>query len=95
MAGGDLRGEGGAERLDRLIQSFASADYRADGLEVEVELDEGEVTQRLGQELVIPVRGLGQLVVGDRTGARLLGRQVVEANRRSTRARWGFHALAA
>ena len=35
MAGGDLQGEGGAERLDRLIRSFASADYRADGLEVE------------------------------------------------------------
>src|SRR5262245_54576696 len=34
MAGGDLQGDG-AERLDRLIRSFASADYVADGLDVQ------------------------------------------------------------
>jgi len=35
MAGGDPQAEAGPERLDRLIQSFASGGYGADGLEVE------------------------------------------------------------
>jgi hypothetical protein len=34
MAGGDPR-TNGAERLDRLIEAFAAADYAADGLEAE------------------------------------------------------------
>src|SRR6266436_10442387 len=54
----------------------------AGDLEAEIEPEEREVLELLGQQPVVPGGDFGQPVVGDRKGASLGRRQVIEAERR-------------
>jgi hypothetical protein len=56
------------------------ADLETGHIEAEVELKLGELAQLLGEKAVVPVRDLGEPVVGDRKGLCLCRRQVLKAD---------------
>lgn len=70
---------GGGEAFDAEVDL---GHLEAGRLEGKVELGQREVAQRLGEQLLVPARGLGELVVGQHEGAGPLRAEVVEADHR-------------
>jgi hypothetical protein len=61
------------------------ARLEADDLDAEVELGKREVLELLGQEPFVPLRGLGEPIVGDHQGAAFLLAQPLDRDRRDLR----------
>ena len=76
LVGGVLRlGVGLIQRLNAKVDL---RDLEAGDVEVEIEIERRQFDELFGQQLVVPLADLGEPVVGEKEGLRLLWCQVAE-----------------